>query len=322
MEHPELQRQKARNLIQSMLLVVTMSLFCGYLAWLVGGPGLALFTLALVILGYQFNPALSPHLILRLYRGRPLTPREAPELYRVLEQLAHRAGLPATPTLYYIPSDVMNAFATGSEREAVIALSDGLLRRLDLRELTGVLGHEISHIRNRDLRVMGFADLVSRLTGSLSLVGQLLLFINLPLLMMGGYHIAWLPIMVLLFAPTVSALIQLALSRNREYDADLGAVELTGDPKGLAQALGKMERYQGRVLEQILWPGQRIPDPSLLRTHPPTEERIRRLMALLDHPERLGRPLPPLGVRGEGILASQLAADPFKPRWHRTGTWF
>ena len=162
--------------------------------------------------------------MLSLYKGRVLSPAEVPRLYHILDILARRAGLSRTPSVYYIPSHVMNGFATGTRSNAVIALSDGLLRRLDLRELGGMLAHEISHIRHNDLRVMGFADQISRLTSLFSSVGRILFLLNLPLLLFSDYHFAWTPILILLAAPTISALIQLALSRNREYDADLNLV--------------------------------------------------------------------------------------------------
>jgi heat shock protein HtpX len=316
MEIPALRAHRFRNALQSLLLAGSMGGLCAYLAWLLGGAPMAAGAAAAVLLLYFLNPALSPRLVLRLFRGRALALPEAPELYAAVAELARRAELPAVPRLYYLPTDVMNAFTTGTARDAAIALSDGLLRRLSLRELVGVLAHEITHVRNRDIRLMGFADLVARLTSVLSSAGLLLLFVNMPLLLFTGAGIPWLPVLLLLAAPSISALVQLALSRSREYEADLGAVALTGDPVGLAAALGKMERYQGRVLEQILLPGQRLPDPSLLRTHPPTGERIRRLLAL-----RADRPALALADAGarEGW---PVAAVPLRPRWHRSGLWY
>ena len=123
-------------------------------------------------------------------------------------------------------------------------------------------------------------------------------------------------VIALYLAPTVSNLLQLALSRAREYDADLDAAQLTGDPAGLASALDKLERYQGRFWEDLLLPGRRIPDPSLLRSHPPTEERVRRLLAL-----RPAAPLP------EAVRTLRLAMPPHfqvvrrRPRLHWTGLW-
>jgi heat shock protein HtpX len=175
---------------------------------------------------------------------------------------------------------MLNAFSVGDRDRAVIALTDGILRRLDLRELAGVLAHEISHIRNRDLWLMSLADLTGRLTRLMTLLGLGLVILGLPLWLGGGAPPPLVLILLLLFAPQLTVLLQLALSRAREFDADLDAVGLTGDPEGLISALARLERHQRGFWEQILMPGQRLPEPSLLRSHPPTEERIARLQAL------------------------------------------
>lgn len=182
--------------------------------------------------------------------------------------------------MYYVPSQMLNAFAVGTRKHAAIAVTDGLVRQLDMRELVGVVAHEISHVRNNDLWVMGLADMFSRTTSILSLIGQFLLFLNLPLILLSQVTVNWFAIFLLIFAPNLSALAQLALARTREFDADLNAARLTGDPDGLASALVKIERAQGGWMERILMPNRRVPVPSLLRTHPETEERVRRLMEL------------------------------------------
>lgn len=317
MNRTQIRRHQLRNAIQSLLLVVALGGLCAWLAWYIGGVPLALFTAAFILLTYQLNPVASPQLAMRLFRGQPLMPEQAPELYQILQELARRAGLSKLPLLYYIPSNVMNAFTTGSTKDAAISLSDGLLRRMELRELAAILGHELMHIVNQDTRMMAFADLTSRITGFFSLTGQILLLINLPLYLFSDASLPWGPIMLLLAAPSISALAQLALSRAREYDADLGSAELTGDPLALASALSKMEPPRHRLLEQILLPGPRIPDPSLLRTHPPTEERVRRLMELAERqPER--RPV----IISQEDLRHLIAQHPFRARWHRNGMWY
>lgn len=322
MDPEQLALHKLRNALQSLLLVGAMAGLCGYLAWLVGGAFGAWLALTFVTLAYALNPAASPRLVMGMFRATPIHPRSAPRLYAVLEALAERASLPVVPTLYYLPSRLMNAFTTGRPDNAAIAVSDGLLRRLDLRQLTGVLGHEISHIAHNDTRVMAFADLTARVTGFLSVLGQVLLIINLPLILFSAYRLDWLPILLLLAAPALSALVQLALSRNREYEADRNAAELTGDPEGLASALRAMEHYQGGVLERLLLPGQRIPDPSILRTHPPSEERIRRLLELRDRRPLLDLPRLPVGWVELDPLYEFLGRELGRPRWHRTGLWY
>jgi len=315
--------QRIQNAIQTLLLLIVLSGLMGYLAWVMAGPEAAWFALALVALLYLLAPRVSPRLVLRFYGAQPIHPQQAAQLYAILRGLAQRAGLPEVPRLFYLPSNVMNAFAVGEPDNAAVVLSDGLLRRLTLAESAGVLAHEVSHIRHNDIRVMGLADMIDRFTRILSLAGQALLLISLPLWIVGGVAISWLTIAILLLAPTISALAQLALSRTREYNADLEAARLLGDPEPLALALAKIERFQGRLLEQFLGPGQRLPDPSMLRSHPSTEERIRRLVALRGHADYLGSRLPSLVLgAGQAHGAFPLAPHPLRPRWHGLGTWY
>ncbi|WP_240992081.1 zinc metalloprotease HtpX [endosymbiont of Riftia pachyptila] len=250
--------------------------FLSLLGWVLWGVDGIFWLLLLGFVLLLFNPVASPWLIMRMYRATRLTSVKAPTLDSTLRELAHRAGLHRVPELFYVPSPMVNAFTVGSRNEAVIAVTDGLLRSLDTRETVGVLAHEVSHIRNNDMWVMGMADLFSRLTSLLSLLGQFLLLLNLPLIVMSNVSINWFAILLLIFAPNLSALAQLGLSRTREYEADLSAARLTGDPEGLANALVKIEQRSGSLLERLFLPGRRIPEPSLLRTHPPTKERVRR----------------------------------------------
>lgn len=317
MDRTQLLRHRLRNTLQSLLLVIALAGLCALLAWYIGGAPLALFVAAFILIAYRLNPVASPQLVIRLFRGQALAPAEAPELYSILQQLAVRAGLERLPLLFYLPSDVMNAFTTGSPDNAAIGLSDGLLRRMDQRELAAVLGHELMHIVNQDTRMMAFADLTSRITSFFSVVGQLLLLVNLPFYLFAQVSLPWGPILLLLAAPSISALGQLALSRNREFEADLGSSELTGDPLALASALRKMEAPSHRLLERILFPGPRIPDPSLLRTHPPMEERVRRLLELADR-----QPKTSLGMLSSDDLRHLIADRPPRTRWHRNGMWY
>lgn len=126
-------KHKLINTIQSMLLIVALTATLGILGWLIGGGVMAFFAIALAVAFYFFNPVFSPQLILKMFRTQAITPYQAPNLYAVLDRLAKRAGLPAVPRLFYLPSEVMNAFAVGSHDKAAIALSDGLLRRLSPR---------------------------------------------------------------------------------------------------------------------------------------------------------------------------------------------
>ncbi len=307
---------KTRNALHSLLMILLMGGLCAWLAWFIGGMPLAIYSAAIILFLYRVNPVASPDLAMRLFRARPLTPDEAPALDQLVGDLSRRAGMEQPPRIYYLPSDVMNAFTAGSPREAAIALSDGLLRRLDWRELSGVLAHELMHLVNRDTRLMAFADLTSRLTGFLSLTGQVLVLVNLPLLILGETTLPWAPILLLIAAPTLSTLVQLALSRSREYEADLGAVAITGDPLGLASALVKLESVQQTLLGRLFHPLPRIPDPSMLRSHPPTEERVRRLIELAGEQESPS----PYDVSVD--LSHLQAPEPYRPRWHRNGMWY
>jgi len=248
-------------------------------------------------------------LTLRLYGARPLHPNEAPDLWAVLRELAARAGLPAVPVPHYVPSGVVNAFATGTKHHAAIALTDGLLRSLTPRELTGVLGHEIAHIANEDLRVMGLADSISRLTHLLALLGQIMLLFSLPALLWGTVAIQWPALLLLAVSPQLALLAQLGLSRVHEFDADRLTAELTGDPQGLALALAKIEREsRARLL-----PGWGNPEPSWLRTHPATTERIQRLRELADS-------MAPQPLHSSPFLPD-IPLAPRPPRWRASGVW-
>lgn len=317
MNAPAWRRHRLFNALQSLLLVLAMALVLGGLGWVIAGADGIVWALIAGVTLIILNPGVSPRLVLRMYGARLLAPHEAPELHALVQELARRADLSRAPLLYYVPSRMLNAFAVGSRRRSAIAVTDAMFRGLGSRELAGVLAHEISHIRHNDMWVMGLADLFSRLTSLFSSLGQLLLLMYLPLLLVSGYSLSWSAILILVFAPALSAVMQLALSRTREYDADLGAARLTGDPRGLALALDKLERYQGRLFEQLFLPGRRLPEPSLLRTHPPTEERIRRLLELESEPtpRRLPRVVTPLTAAGYPLPGRG-------PRWRIGGLWY
>jgi heat shock protein HtpX len=306
------------NLLASALLVLGMGLLLLLLGYLMWGSIGAIYVVALGLLLVLLGPRMSPAMVLRMYGARPLHPAELHELHGIVEILAERARLPRAPRLYYVPTRILNAFSVGRPQESAIGITDGLLRRLSLRELAGVLAHEVSHIRHNDVWVMGLADTISRITSALSTLGQLLLLFSLPMALAGMVEVAWLPILLLLAAPTLSGLMQLALSRTRELDADLGAVQLTGDPIGLAAALEKLER-QERNLWAWLFPGRGNPEPSVLRTHPNTRERVARLLELAGRqpPEPSADLAHPHGLE----LPSAWPRVTRPPRWHVSGLW-
>jgi heat shock protein HtpX len=311
------QQRKTRNILQSVLLLGGMGLLVAFCSWIIAGQQGVILTLLIGGVSVAFGPQLPPQLLLRMYGARPLTPFQLPRVFQQLRRLSQRAELPAVPDLYYVPSSMLNAFAVGRPDQAAIAITDGLLRRLNLRELSGVLAHEVSHIRNNDIWVMGLADTVSRLTQMMSFVGTILLIVNLPYLLMSGEGVSWLLVWLLMLAPTIGSLLQFALSRTREFDADLDAAGLTEDPIGLASALEKIERAQGRLWETIFLPGRRVPDPSLLRTHPDTQERIRRLLSL-----RGQVPETTYGEPDRIVLPAGYRPITLQPRWRVSGLWY
>lgn len=311
-------RHRLRNLLHSVVLVTGLGLLMSVLAWVLLGLEGVIWAVAAAALALTLGPRISPELVMRLYRAQPVGPAQAGALFTIVDRLSARAELPARPALYVVPSSTLNAFAVGESGNASIAVTVGLLNRLSLREAAGVLAHEISHIRNNDLWIMGLADTLSRVTQIMSYFGIFLLILNLPSLLTGAAVVPWTVVALLYFAPTVGSLLQLALSRAREYDADLEAAMLTGDPVGLASALKKLERYEGRFWEDMLFPGRRIPQPSLLRTHPPTEERIRRLLEL----RRPHGPAIPIPVQHSEALVAGLAPPAQRTRYHLPGVWY
>jgi len=305
-------RHRWLNRLQTALLVLTLLGIAAVAGSLLLGDGGLWLALAAAGFTLLLEPAAASGLTLRLYGARPLHPDEAPDLWAVLRELAARAGLPAVPVPHYVPSGVVNAFATGSKHHAAIALTDGLLRSLTPRELTGVLGHEIAHIANEDLRVMGLADSISRLTHLLALLGQLAIVLSLPALLLGVTEANWPALLLLAVAPQLALLAQLGLSRVREFDADRLAAELTGDPHGLASALAKIERVS-RSWRAWLLPGWGNPEPSWLRTHPATAERIERLLELAPPPA-----MPPFP---SARFVPEVTVSPRPPRWRTGGLW-
>ncbi len=312
------QQHAWRNRIHSLQLLLTMGGFLALLGWLIWGWEGIFILLGAGTISVLLTPRISPHWVMRLYRASPITPQRFPQLHAITRELALRAGLPNQPQLYYLPTKVINAFALGTKEQSTIALSDALLRRLDLRELAGVLAHEMSHITSNDLKVMNLADILSRGTNLISILGQAILVMTLPLFFLTDMSINLFAILLMIFAPHISTLAQLALSRTREFDADLNAARLTGDPEGLAHALVKIERVQGGWIERMLIPGRGVPEPSLLRTHPQTKDRVDKLLALKPAMDQLE----PLFTDNLVNIDTALGEPVMRvPRWHINGLW-
>ena len=258
---------------------------------LLGGPqGLTIaFVFAIItnFVSYWF----SDKIVLAAYGARQVSEAEAPMLYRIVHNLALQAGMPM-PRLYIIPSDAANAFATGrNPQHAAVAVTEGILRLMNERELTGVLSHELSHVTNRDILISSIAA---------TLAGVIMMIANMArwAAIFGGYSrsdereggggVIGLIVMSIL-APIAAMIIQMAISRTREYAADASGARMSGDPLALASALGKL----GAAAERI--PLDASPQTShlfivnplsgrslmqLFSTHPPLEDRIERLRAM------------------------------------------
>ncbi|HEY6101510.1 MAG TPA: zinc metalloprotease HtpX [Anaeromyxobacter sp.] len=244
-------------------------------------------------IGLVFNFAsywFSDKLALMMHRAQPVTRQQLPELYESVERLTRRAGMPM-PKLFVIPSPTPNAFATGrNPAHAAVAVTEGILSMLDRRQLEGVLAHELSHVQNRDILISTIAAAVAGLVSALGHAIQWGAWLG-----MGrsgdddrGGSAAGALVWALL-APIIALIIQLAVSRSREYGADAGGAELVGDPMPLADALLALER--GNQIRPYDFAGPAtahlfIVNPfrgvggallSLFSTHPPVEERVRRL---------------------------------------------
>lgn len=274
---PGLSQHTLANRLQTGLLLAFLAAYPALLGWLLWGGDVVVWLALFGLLFAFFSPVNSPQWVMRLARAKPLPVSQAPRLHQIVAELSTRARLEAVPQLYYLSSRQLNAFAVGRSQHSAIAVSAGLTKILDRDEVEAVVAHEISHLANDDIRVMSLAALSGRMTGFFSLVGLLMLLFSLPLILFSGMHINWLALALLIFAPQLSTLAQLGLSRVREYQADLTAAQLLGSPQALITALTRIEHYS-KPLWQRLLPGYSL--PGFLRTHPPTAERVRRLQGL------------------------------------------
>lgn len=305
----------------------TFALLLGISAMLALPVGLIWGTVGIVVAGvvviamYFVARSTPPGLIMRAYKATRVAEQSGTQLSQIVAVLSQRAALPATPMLYIIPSLTLNAFATGSRERAAIGVTEGLLRKLSMQELAAVLAHEVSHIKNNDLGVMAIADIASRLVQGMSYLAVFLVGANvLTMIIDGEPKISWLAIIVLYVAPLLSSLLQLGLSRAREYDADLEAAQLTGNPAWLASALQRLERHTGVFWEDLTMPvpGRRVPQPSVLRSHPATADRVARLQELA-----VTSTVPPILIRDEPFVSVVTASlIEMRPRYRFPGIWF
>lgn len=272
----------------TMLLAALTALFLWIGQSLGGQQG---FVLALLLAGGMNFASYwwSDRIVLRMHGAREVTAREAPELYGLVRRLAQRAGLPM-PRVYLIPEEAPNAFATGRDpAHGAVAITHGLTRILDRDELAGVIAHELAHIKNRDTLIMTIAATLAGAIGMLANMAQwALLFGRSSSDEEGGNPLAGLVGIVV--APFAALLIQMAISRAREFVADEGGADIAADPMALASALRKIEGWSRRVPMEAGTPATAhlfIVNPfagagmlKLFSTHPPTDERVARLRAL------------------------------------------
>ena len=278
-----------KNQIKTILLLGVLSAILIGFGAMLGRQWVAGFTILAIILNFGAY-FWSDKLVLRLHRAQPVSEAEAPRLYAVIRELAMRAQIPM-PRVYRVPSPQPNAFATGRNPEkGVVAVTDGILQILTERELRGVLAHEIAHIRNRDILVSTIAAAVA---GAIAYIANMLQW---TAIFGGGSDddgpnpIAALALAIV--APIAATIVQLGISRSREYLADETGAALSADPEGLASALAKLEHAAHVVPPATAVPATAslfIVNPfagarglaTLFSTHPPMAERIRRLRGML-----------------------------------------
>jgi heat shock protein HtpX len=277
------------NLMKTAVLMAAITALFMAIGSLLGGrQGMAL---ALVLaLGMNFfSYWFSDKLVLKMYNAQEVDESSAPQFYRMIRELSQRAQLPM-PKVYLIEQDAPNAFATGRNPEhAAVAATTGILRVLSEAELRGVMAHELAHVRHRDILI---STVSATMAGAISMLANFAMFF-------GGRDNEGrstnpiVGILVMLLAPLAASLIQMAISRAREFEADRGGAEISGDPRALASALQKIHRYAQGI---PMAPAEQHPETAqmmivnplsggglrgLFSTHPSTEERVERLLAMV-----------------------------------------
>jgi heat shock protein HtpX len=276
------------NILKTAVLMAAITALFMAIGSFIGGRQGMMVALVVAVGMNFFSYWFSDKLVLKMYNAQEVDASSAPQFYAMVADLAQRAGLP-TPRVYLIEENAPNAFATGRNPEhAAVAATTGILRTLSERELRGVMAHELSHVKHRDILI---STISATMAGAISMLANFAMFFGhrdengRPANPIVG-------LLVMLLAPLAASLIQMAISRAREFEADRGGAELSGDPQALASALQKIQRAaQGIPLEAA----ERHPETAqmmitnplaggglrgLFSTHPSTEERVERLLAM------------------------------------------
>ena len=276
------------NLMKTAILMAAITALFMAIGSLLGGRSGMMLALAVAVAMNFFSYWFSDTMVLKMYKAQQVDETSAPQFYGMVRELAQKAGLPM-PKVYLIDEDAPNAFATGRNPEhAAVAATTGILRSLSERELRGVMAHELSHVKHRDILI---STVSATMAGAISMLANFAMFF-------GGRNSEGrstnpiVGILVMLLAPLAASLIQMAISRAREFEADRSGAEISGDPQALASALQKIQRIaQGLPLETT----ERHPETAqmmiinplsagglrgLFSTHPSTEERVERLLAM------------------------------------------
>jgi heat shock protein HtpX len=291
------------NRIKTTILLAIMTAFILWVGQMIGGRQGMMLTLVLAAGMNFFSYWYSDKIVLRMYRAREIGPGDAPQLYEIVRSLSQRARLPM-PKVYIIPQQAPNAFATGRNPEhAVVAVTEGLLRLMDRDELTGVLAHELGHVKNRDILI---GSIAATMAGAVMMLASMARWAAIfgggrgddDEGGLGGFGL----IAMSIIAPLAAVVIQMAISRSREYLADASGAAYSGSPEGLARALEKLSAYnrRGPMNANPSTAHMFIVNPlsgkslhGLFSTHPPIEERVARLRGRRPESPTAGGPPPP-----------------------------
>jgi heat shock protein HtpX len=283
------------NGFRTTILLAALTALVVWIGQMVGGPNGAI--MALIMAGAMnfFSYWFSDKIVLKMYGGQEISANDDPELYGLVQELAARGGLPM-PKVYVIPEETPNAFATGRNPEhAAVAVTQGIRRILNKRELAGVLGHELSHVKHRDILISSIAATLAGAISYMAYMAQwgMMFGGNRDRDDEGGGSNIFSLLFMMIVAPMAAMLIQMAVSRSREYLADAGGAKISGDPLALASALRKLHMGAQNIPMQVSPATQNatahmfIVSPlsgggiaSLFSTHPAMEERIARLEAM------------------------------------------